>query len=102
MMAPNVLGSQANEMERDSGGKKRRWFLSTDSIGVKRLSLSAGSFSAIYELVYCYEHPPAFDWTWYTTTILLCGFYFLCAWLPVRVVAWIIYGFVSDARKDSN
>jgi len=89
-------------MGTDTKAKGRRWFLSTNSVGVRRLSLTAGVASALYEFGYCYEHPPYGEWGVWTSVILLCLFYLLCAWVPIRIVAWIISGFVSDARKKSN
>jgi hypothetical protein len=79
-----------------------RWFLSTESVGVRRLSLAAGIVSALYELGYCYMHPPEGQWGFWASVALLCSFYFLCAWVPIRIVAWIVSGFVSDARKSQT
>jgi hypothetical protein len=94
-----------------------RWLLSTESVGVRRLSLTAGIVSALYEFGYCFIHPPEGQWWgfWATTDVpdvyqwgfwasvaVLCSFYFLCTWVPIRIVAWIVSGFVYDARKKSN
>jgi hypothetical protein len=34
--------------------------------------------------------------------VLICLVSFLCPWIVVRVLAWIIAGFVSDVRRKSN
>jgi hypothetical protein len=57
---------------------------------------------AVYELVYYYENPPRTDWGWYPVTAVICSFYFFLAWAAVRLVAWIISGFIADIRKNSN
>lgn len=84
-----------------------RWFLSTDSLGVKRLSLSIGVAAAVYGVVVHYPennqyHP---DTTWeHILSVFFVGlFWFLCTWVPIRLVAWIASGFKADrSRKPSN
>ena len=80
---------------------------STQSVGVKRLSLVAGIGAALYYFVTLNQPygPPAQTpgHPWQNLTINLSnlalesGLYFLAAWLTVRVVAWVIAGF---ARKE--
>lgn len=83
--------------------KKRSWFLATQSVGIRRLSLAAGLISALYKFFNPSPYQTYWDgWIDFAFMILGCLFYFLCAWVPIRLVAWITSGFLSDFRKSSN
>ena len=78
---------------------------STRSTGVRRLSLVAGIVAALYYLVTLNEPygPPAQTpgHPWQNLAINLgnlaveSGLYFLSAWLVVRVIAWVVAGFIE-------
>jgi hypothetical protein len=82
--------------------------ISTRSVGVRRLSGTAGTVAAIYRVV-TLNHPfgpPAQTpgqpiqnlFINLTNLVLECALYFLAAWLVVRVCAWVIDGFILDRR----
>jgi hypothetical protein len=83
-------------MER-SRVRQTRWFLSTRSIGTRRLSLVCGVAAAGFGFVdTAYTHGNPYV-TW-TQLGLVCGLYFICAWALIRVIAWIVAGFIADLR----
>ena len=83
-------------------------FLSTNSRGVRRLSLVAGFAAAGYYFVTLTQpyDPPAQDpgRPWHNLFINLsnlaieAGLYFLGAWLVVRIAAWVVAGFSADQK----
>ena len=83
--------------------------LMAKSAGVRRLSLAAGVLAAIYHLATLNEPlgPPAQTpgHPWQNLVINLSNYaieaalYFLAAWGIVRVLAWIVAGFISDSRR---
>lgn len=79
-------------------------FLSTTSVGVRRLSLTLGIIAAVYRFM----NPGVYDNLYYDTPAhflgitLMCLFYFLGAWILVRLIAWIAAGFISDWTKNSK
>jgi len=83
-----------------------RWFLSTDSVGIKRLSLSLGVASAVYGMVFHYpennQYFPDPMWAHILTVLLVGLFWFLCAWLPIRLAAWIVAGFKDDRSRRTS
>jgi len=85
-----------------------RWFLSTESQGVKRLSLALAVVSALYGMVThgprTYQYLPPNPIWWEITFRTVVGIlWFLAAWIPVRLIAWIVSGFRADrVRKSSN
>jgi hypothetical protein len=34
--------------------------------------------------------------------VLTCIFYFVCAWVPVRLISWLASGFFSDWKSISK
>jgi hypothetical protein len=72
---------------------------------MRRLSLVAGLAAAVYHLITLHQPygPPAQTpgQSWQNLAINLsnlaieCGLYFLAAWFIVRVVGWIVEGFIS-------
>ena len=84
-------------------------FWSTQSKGVKRLSLVAGLTAAIYYFITLNEPygPPAQTpgHPWQNLAINLAnllleaGLYFLGAWFVVRIIAWVIDGFMHREHK---
>lgn len=82
---------------------------SSQSKGVKRLSLIAGLSAAIYYAVTLDQPngPPAQTpgHPWENLAInfgnlaLEAGLYFLGAWLAVRVIAWVVEGFMHKAPQ---
>ena len=78
---------------------------STQSKGVRRLSLVAGLAAGVYHLITLNQPygPPAQapGHPWQNLAINLsnlaleCGLYFLAAWFIVRVIGWVVAGFVS-------
>ena len=83
-------------------------FLSTNSQGVRRLSLLAG-FAAVgyYFVTLSQPHgPPAqvVGRPWHNLFVNLgnlgieAGLYFLGAWVFVRIVAWVVTGFAEDRK----
>lgn len=86
-------------------------FLSTKLHGVRRLSLIIGISAGFYHL-YTREEPfgppsqiPGEPWTnlFINLSNLALEFasFFIPAWIIVRVIAWIIEGFIND-RKQTN
>jgi len=81
-------------------------FLSTNSKGVKRLSLLAGFVAAGYGISY---HEPTFysgrgpHWDVVlinlTNFALWAGSFFVVAWVGVRVIAWVVAGFSEDRKQ---
>ena len=41
-------------------------------------------------------------WGVAANAVLFFSFYFLCVWVPIRVVAWIASGFISDRNRKPN
>lgn len=82
--------------------------LSTNSKGVRRLSLVLGFVAAGYYLVTLNQPygPPAQDpgRPWHNLFINLsnlaieAGLYFLVAWASVRIVGWVVAGFAADRK----
>ena len=81
-------------------------FFSTKSKGVKRLSLILGVISGGYFAVS--QHTPVIyetDTKWYTIGINLANMAllfvvgFVVVWTIVRVIAWVIEGFLSDRKQ---
>ena len=80
-------------------------FWSTQSLGVKRLSLVAGVAAVVYYFATFNEPygPPAQTpgHPWQNLAInfgnyaFVAALYFVAAWLVVRVVAWVVAGFKS-------
>ena len=78
---------------------------STESLGVKRLSLVAGIAAALYYFVTLSqpagppEQSPGHPWQNFAINVgnlaLEAGLYFLAAWLVVRVIAWVVAGFTK-------
>jgi hypothetical protein len=86
-------------------------FLSTKLLGVRRLSLIIGISAGLYPL-FTREEPfgppaqtPGEPWTNLFINLsnlaLEFALYFISAWLIVRIIAWIIEGFMKD-RKHAN
>jgi hypothetical protein len=79
-------------------------FLSTQSVGVRRVSLVLGLVAAVYRFM----NPGLYDNLYYDSPehfvgiVLTCLLYFLCAWVPIRVIAWIVSGFLSDRTRNSR
>jgi hypothetical protein len=73
-------------------------FLSTTSSGVRRLSVACGVVAMIWVLsiLRMADYKDGYWWL----LALICLSSFLCPWAAVRVVAWIVAGFVSDLRKN--
>jgi hypothetical protein len=71
----------------------------TNAIGVRRLSLILGLIAGCY-FVFT-EHTPIFDganklyWTLLNMAILF-AVGFSTIWLTVRIIAWIVDGFLND------
>jgi hypothetical protein len=83
--------------------RKIRWFLSTESVGVRRLSLVCGIMAAIVGFLNPnYPWKRFEDWGTVLATAIVCAAYFLAAWVPIRVVDWIVAGFRADRVKKSN
>lgn len=81
----------------------------TNSKGVRRLSLIIGIVAGLYHL-YTKEEPfgppsqiPGEPWTNLFINLsniaLEFALYFIAAWLIVRVIAWIIEGFINDRKQ---
>jgi hypothetical protein len=75
-------------------------FLATTSSGVSRLSLACGVIALIWVLSILRMADYGGGYWWLLA--LICLVSFLCPWGAVRVLAWIIAGFVSDVRKKPN
>jgi hypothetical protein len=83
--------------------------LKAKSAGVTRLSLVAGLLAVIYHLATLNEPfgPPAQTpgHPWQNLLVNLSEYaleavlYFLVAWGSVRIIAWIVAGFVSDTHR---
>jgi hypothetical protein len=74
-------------------------FLSTKSTGVRRLSLLAGLIGTGYRVVQPWGAfgPPSHNaWVNVANILIEAAFYFLVPWLAIRVVAWVVQGFVED------
>ncbi|GEM_PF-4792035 len=81
-------------------------FLQTKSQGVRRLSLVLGVLAGGFHVVTKNEPygPPSQipDAPWQNLSINLLNLfiefalYFIAAWVAVRVVAWVIDGFIAD------
>jgi hypothetical protein len=57
----------------------------------------AGIVAAIYPFAHPDYGEKYFDsWAEFLVVLLVCLFYFLCVWVAIRAVAWIITGFISD------
>ena len=79
----------------------------TNSIGVRRLSFIIGLISGCF-LVFTGHKPEPQGQVpvWHTVGInliniaILFAVGFIAAWIAVRVVAWIIEGFINDRVKQ--
>lgn len=81
-------------------------FFSTKSKGAKRLSLILGIISGCYFTIY--QHVPTTSDSgerWSTIGLnlanmaILFAVGFVAAWTVVRVIAWIIEGFLCDRKQ---
>jgi hypothetical protein len=83
--------------------KKSHWFIATESVGVRRLSLTGGVVAASYRFFNpnSYENSLA-GWSRLSDIAVYCLLYFLGAWVSTRLVAWIASGFISDIRKKET
>jgi hypothetical protein len=79
-------------------------FLSTSSKGVRRLSLVAGFLAAGYGLSYFQSvyfgperHSEAVFINWLNIAFL-AGSFFVGAWVIVRMIAWVVVGFLEDRK----
>jgi len=101
--------------------RKFRWFLSTESVGLRRLSLIGGIVLASYKVIAgpewardlftyyiatsdTHAEPRLYGGVWggLAAMVLAFLFYFLCAWVLVRIAAWVAFGFIADRSKKSN
>ncbi len=74
----------------------RKRLLSTKSVGVDRLSLICGLLAAGYGYVDTAHQNRAYVPS--TQLGLAAALYFLCGWLSIRVMAWIVGGFRNGQR----
>ena len=81
----------------------------TKSTGVRRLSLILGILAGFYRL-YAREEPfgppsqiPGQPWSNLTINLsnlaLEFALFFIPVWLTVRIIAWIVEGFISDRKR---
>lgn len=74
-------------------------FINTKSVGVRRLSLILGLISGIFFVIT--QHTPIFEgqyklyWNLLNMAILFVVGFFV-TWTAVRIIAWIVTGFVHD------
>ena len=84
-------------------------FLRTQSVGVRRLSLVAGVIAVVYHLVTLDQPfgPPAQDPSHpFRNVVINIGnlalegaLLFALAWASVRIIAWVVEGFLQGRMK---
>ena len=80
-------------------------FINTKSVGVRRLSLILGLISGIIFIIT--QHTPIYEgqyklyWNLLNMAILfVVGFF--AAWTAVRIIAWIVIGFMHDRSSKTK
>jgi len=98
------IGRSAASVRKEDGyvakPKKARFritFLSTTSMGVKRLSALAGSAGAVYGLIYIHK-PDYVDGPLVNLVdiAMISGTFFFLGWGFVRLLSWVFDGFRKD------
>ncbi len=79
-------------------------FFHTNLVGVRRLSLILGFIAGFYFMIK--QHTPIYEgeyklyWNLLSMAILFAVGFF-ATWLVVRIIAWIVAGFVHDRSNKT-